>query len=261
MVNRNYAIVIAEDGYAQRSKLKMFVEKMGHTVVDMVSSGSRLIESCVMHRPDIVLLDIGLEKMDGISAYRVLRERGTSSKIIFVTGSSSSAHLLLSYELDSVDYIVKPVTYQRLEKAIQKAIVQLKADNMLSTLQDENMNMITVTSRRRDISVNEKKILFAEKINDMKVIKIYLKDGEVVETRTPLKKILDQTSRIIFCPHRSFLVNMIYVDEVRPDPVTQGNYLITMRNSTTRILLSRNNYDEFLVRQRELKTGLPAIGV
>jgi hypothetical protein len=56
-------------------------------------------------------------------------------------------------------------------------------------------------------------------------------------------------------------VNLIYVDEVLPDPVTQGNYLITMRNSTTRILLSRNNYDEFLVRQRELKTGLPAIGV
>ncbi|MFD1130742.1 LytR/AlgR family response regulator transcription factor [Paenibacillus provencensis] len=252
----NFTIIIAEDGVVQRGKLKLYVEKMGHTVVDMVSSGSRLIESCAIYRPDIVLLDIGLEKLDGLSAFRILRESGNNSKMIFVTGSGNPTHLLASYDLDSVDYILKPVTFERLKKAIDKAAIQLSAENILSTRQNEDVNMITVMSNRRDLLVNEKKILFVEKINDTKWIKIHLKDGEIIETRTPLKKILDQTSRIIFCPHRSFLVNMLCVEEVRADPVTKGNYLISLQNSVAVILLSRNHYEEFLQRQSELKNRM-----
>lgn len=49
---------------------------------------------------------------------------------------------------------------------------------------------------------------------------------------------------------------MLCVEEVRADPVTKGNYLISLQNSVAVILLSRNHYEEFLQRQSELKNRM-----
>lgn len=252
-MERKYAVVIAEDDLIPRNKLKHFAEKVGLTVLDMVSSGSRLIEACELYRPDIVLLDIGLEKLDGISAYRSLLDKGISPKMIFVTGSSNPEHLLLSYELNSVDYLAKPVTFPRFEIAVNKAIQRIKADELLNAAVSEQVNMITVTHKWRDLTFSENLIIYAEKLSKVKHVNIYLSDGRVIETSTPLKKMLEQTSRYIFSPHRSFLVNLKYVASVRPDPVIYGNYLIAMNHTNAEVMLARTNYDEFLSLREELR--------
>jgi len=252
-MERKYAVVIAEDDLVQREKLKLFAEKMELKVLDMVSSGSRLVEACEMYCPDIVFVDIGLEKLDGISAYRSILEKGMTPKLIFFTGSSSPEHLLLSYELNSVDYVAKPVTFQRFEIAVNKAIQRILGEEILSAGVLEDVNMITVTHKWRDHTFNENLIIFAEKMSKIKLVRIHLTDGHVIETSTPLKKILEQTTRYIFCPHRSFLVNLKYVVSVRPDPVIHGNFLISMSHTDAEAMLARTNYDDFLRLREELR--------
>jgi two-component system response regulator AlgR len=69
--------------------------------------------------PDILLLDISMPGMDGMSLARVLQDGGASAAVIFCTAYQDQA--IRAFEVEAVDYLVKPVRTERLEKALEKA--------------------------------------------------------------------------------------------------------------------------------------------
>ncbi|WP_317955428.1 LytR/AlgR family response regulator transcription factor [Paenibacillus chitinolyticus] len=239
-------VLIAEDDPIQRDKLLLYADKMNLDIIGTVSSGTRLINEYLEHRPDLVLLDIGLEKLDGISAFKAITEQGFRPQMIFVTGSSNPYHLLMGYELDSVDYITKPVNFERFERAISKAKKNILSEKLMATLNDKKINMITVKYKKRTITLNEDQIVCAEKVSIIKQIRIYTVDGRIIETTTPLSKILEQCTEYVFCPHRSYLVNYKYITSVVPDDFIAGNYIINLLHCDLKVQLYRNNYDRYL---------------
>lgn len=90
----------------------------GLTVVGTASDGAaalRLVEALV---PDLILLDMTMPELDGLSVARALARQSNPPALVFVTAHDSFA--VEAFDLDAVDYVLKPVSPDRLERAIQR---------------------------------------------------------------------------------------------------------------------------------------------
>ena len=113
-------ILIIDDEQPARDRLRRLVGAIsGYEVAGEAVSGNDALDQIRELSPDILLLDISMPGMDGMSLARVLQEGGASPAIVFCTAYQDQA--LKAFEVEAVDYLVKPVRAERLEKALEKA--------------------------------------------------------------------------------------------------------------------------------------------
>ena len=113
-------ILIIDDEKPARDRLCRLVDAMAdYEVAGEAINGSDALEKIRELTPDILLLDISMPGMDGMSLAHVLQDSGASPAIIFCTAYQDQA--LSAFEVEAVDYVVKPVRAERLEKALDKA--------------------------------------------------------------------------------------------------------------------------------------------
>lgn len=118
-------VLIADDEPIAREILRDHVESLaGLEIAGEASTGPEAISRIFDLRPDVVLLDLQMPELDGLSVVRSLSGDRTPL-IIFVTAYEN--HALAAFEVGAVDYLLKPVRRERLEKAIEKARRQLKS--------------------------------------------------------------------------------------------------------------------------------------
>lgn len=245
MGQQRYKVIIAEDDFHQISLLEKFSSDMDLVIVSTVSSGIRLIEEVKLHKPDIILLDIGLKKLDGISAIKEIHAAGLYPQMIFVTGSLRPEHLLAGFELDSVDYCTKPINENRFKKAINKAKEQIHAKKLLDAEIQESIHWVVLKQNYRDVTVAENQIVFVEKDRlHRNKYNVHLKDGTIVETSTQLKEIKEMCSDNLVYSHRSYLVNVLYITAIQPDGHITKSYNISLSHTSNKIPLTKKNYIE-----------------
>lgn len=115
-----FNILIIDDEQPARDRLRRLVEPLADfSVAGEAASGTQALERIRELSPDILLLDISMPGMDGMSLARVLQEGGASPAVVFCTAYQDQA--LRAFEVDAVDYVVKPVRAERLEKALERA--------------------------------------------------------------------------------------------------------------------------------------------
>lgn len=113
-------ILIIDDEQPARDRLRRLVEAMPqYAVAGEAASGNEALERIHDLSPDILLLDISMPGMDGMALARVLQQGGASPAVVFCTAYQDRA--LHAFEVEAVDYVVKPVRAERLEKALEKA--------------------------------------------------------------------------------------------------------------------------------------------
>jgi len=121
------SILIIDDEKPARDRLRRLLSAISRfDIVGEASNGAQALERIKELSPDILLLDISMPGMDGMSLARVLQEGGASPAVIFCTAYQDQA--LKAFEAEAVDYLVKPVRAERLEKALEKARRYLGAD-------------------------------------------------------------------------------------------------------------------------------------
>src|SRR5712691_3079649 len=117
-------VLIADDEPIARQILREHIEAIPATqFAGEASSGRETLAQIFELRPDVVLLDQQMPELDGLAVVRSLRGVRTPL-IIFVTAYEQ--HALDAFEVGAVDYLLKPVRRERLEKAIEKARRQWK---------------------------------------------------------------------------------------------------------------------------------------
>lgn len=113
-------ILIVDDEQPARDRLRRLLRNLPKCeVVGEAASSNQALEFIKELSPEVLLLDISMPGMDGMSLARVLQEGGASPAIIFCTAYQDQA--LNAFEVEAVDYVVKPVRIERLETAIEKA--------------------------------------------------------------------------------------------------------------------------------------------
>jgi DNA-binding response OmpR family regulator len=113
-------VLIAEDDDRQSKVMRAYLEREGHSVV-AVADGQAALDEARRRRPDLVVLDIMMPKVDGLDVCRVLRADG-DVPIILVTARSTEDDLLLGLELGADDYLTKPYSPRELLARIRTVL-------------------------------------------------------------------------------------------------------------------------------------------
>lgn len=116
-------IAVCDDEEIQRSLLKGYLEAWAeagsHALrISLFSTGRQFLESLKKTHFDIVLLDIQMPDMDGMSAAKALRETDDQTGIFFVTGYED--YLVQGYEVEAFRYLIKPVSEEKLWAALDQ---------------------------------------------------------------------------------------------------------------------------------------------
>ncbi|ASQ99827.1 response regulator transcription factor [Streptomyces sp. 11-1-2] len=105
-------ILVAEDDVRQAQVLRMYLESEGHSAT-VVHDGRAAIDAMRRLRPDLLVLDVMMPKVDGHDVCRILRQE-SSAPVLMLTARSSEDDLLLSLDLGADDYMTKPYSPREL---------------------------------------------------------------------------------------------------------------------------------------------------
>lgn len=112
-------ILIADDEPLARMRLAALLRDCDDAeVVASVADGEAALAACAQHRPDLVLLDIAMPGLDGITVARRLGALPEPPQLVFCTAYEQ--HALTAYELRVADYLLKPVRLERLREALAR---------------------------------------------------------------------------------------------------------------------------------------------
>ncbi|MGB8693986.1 MAG: LytTR family DNA-binding domain-containing protein [Steroidobacteraceae bacterium] len=120
MTATSYAAVVVDDEPLARQRiLRLLARDADFRVVGECSSASQALQLNVTEAPDLILLDISMPNEDGFELLRRWGERGFEPFVIFVTAYSE--HAIKAFEVDAVDYLLKPFDDERFMKALARA--------------------------------------------------------------------------------------------------------------------------------------------
>lgn len=111
-------VLIADDQKAVGVSLAALVERCGHEVVQVVGSGLEAIQAYTRHKPDVVLMDYSMPRLNGATACRMIMSKEPSARIIIVSGAPANAAMKDS---GALTIIPKPVDLDRLYNALYDA--------------------------------------------------------------------------------------------------------------------------------------------
>ncbi|MCR4596177.1 MAG: LytTR family DNA-binding domain-containing protein [Lachnospiraceae bacterium] len=188
---------------------------------------------------DIIFLDIQMPGMDGMKAARILRTTGSRAVIVFVTALEDS--VFDAFDVDAVQYIVKPFDKSRLTAAIRKAIdVSNERQAVTDILAGENEKAVTPRAFTvRSGGVNTRVILsdiaYAE-IFDRRIV-LHMQDRECIEFYGRMTELEHVSGSDFFRIHRAYLINLKYVSSY------DSKSVVVMGNT---IPVARGKYPEFV---------------
>lgn len=201
--------IIIDDEPLAREELKILINEVSRiTIAGMFSNAPAAAEFITKNKVDLIFLDIEMPNVTGLQFAANLSEE---TLVIFTTAYPQYA--LKSYELDAIDYLLKPIDKEKLAKAINKAIV---FSNLLSektekaVLESNTEDFLLVKSDRRFYKVNFSDIKYIEGLKDYVII--YM-GGQRLITAMNLKTIHKKIPASLFLRvSKSYLVNMSYVN-------------------------------------------------
>ena len=176
--------------------------KLVHTFDDAISA----VELLRSTKVDLLFIDINMPDITGIDLVRSLQEKPL---VIFTTAHKQFA--IEGFELDAVDYLLKPINFDRFTRAVHKAIDYYKYKN--TPLQEENDSLF-VHSEYKLVKIPLNDIEYIESLEDY--IKIHIAGAKPVLTLLSMKKVLeklpaDKFQRI----HRSYIVSVSRVRSIQ----------------------------------------------
>ncbi|MDX7780541.1 response regulator [Aeromonas dhakensis] len=151
-------ILVVDDHPAIRMAVSMLLAQDEHVVCAEVDNGVEAIQQCKKYQPDIVILDIGIPKLDGIEVIKRLKDIDTSTQVIVLTAQSGSHMMIRSYQSGADGFVSKLDDLNILKDAIKSCLkgrkffptnivfasersVNVDDKNIIDTLSDREMTV------------------------------------------------------------------------------------------------------------------------
>lgn len=251
----NLRVLIADDEDPSRQRLRQLLAKEPRVeIVGECATGNEAIHAIQEKSPDIVFLDISIPGVDGFG----VAEQISSEKIpaiIFVTASDGFASR--AFDLNAVDYLLKPFDQDRLRRAVHRARDRLAHETLkqnslklaellsLAQQQQKPMQRVTIKVGDRRLLVNVSEIDWISCADNYSELHIG-KSSHML--RSSITALMDQLSSQQFVRiNRSILANVDRITQIQPK--THGDALITLNSGVT--LVATRTY------RREWESLLP----
>jgi DNA-binding LytR/AlgR family response regulator len=235
---KKLSCIIVDDEPIARKILQEFTEQVPYLdLIGKFESATRAEEFLKNNQPDIIFLDIEMPKVSGLE----MLKRNQVDALVIVT-TAFPQYALDGYELDIIDYLLKPFALHRFLKAVQKAKDFYEMKTQSGNTQSPSYIFIKSEKRIEKVELNE--ILYAEVMGNYMTI---YTDRKTIIAYLTMKSLESQLSPVDFIKiHQSFLVNRSKIDSV------EGNDL---KIGTKSLPISRNYRDSVanLINKRLLK--------
>lgn len=115
-------LLICDDAAFMRLTLKKIVEEAGHHVVAEAEDGAECIQRYREWAPDLILMDITMPDMDGITATKKIREIDPDAKVIIVSAMGQQSMVFEAIQAGAKDFVVKPFQAERIVQCIDRYV-------------------------------------------------------------------------------------------------------------------------------------------
>ncbi len=240
-------VLIADDEELARQELRYLLEQLGGLdIIGEASDGIEALERIGEADPDLVFLDVQMPGRTGFEVAREVLDRGWTSQIVFVTAFDRYA--VEGFEVNAVDYLLKPVEPARLKQAVDRAsgrigsarpagnqslerLVQMIAER------DRQAEQLALKVGERYLLVQADDIIYASLVDDeIRVVTDRVAGTSNCRTVDELHTHLDPS--IFWRVHRSHLVNIKKIKEIVP--WVSRNFILRMKDAkATEIPVSR----------------------
>ncbi len=230
-----FQCLIVDDEPVAREILESHLKKI--SAANIVASCKNAMEAFTFmnsQKIDLIFLDINMPEISGLSFAKSINK---NIKIIFTTAYREYA--VDGFDLQAVDYLLKPISFERLLQAINKYLdenihVNIDADNEII---DEASDFIFVRSDRKMIKIEFSDIIYIESLSDY--IKIYLTNKTIVtrETITNIEAKLPKKDFIRL--HRSYIVSISKIDLFTNEYVELNKKVIPISRTYKNDVLNR----------------------
>jgi len=207
---KNLRCLIVDDEAPARKVVEKFLTDMpGTEIVGQCKNAFEAMEMLAKEKPDLMFLDINMPNLSGMQLMKTLDK----APMVIIT-TAYREYALESFELDVVDYLHKPVSFERFIKAVNKARAKLEpieigAPAAAKTEEDKGPDYIFVKEDKRNYRVDVKDIQYLQADGDYINVITPKRTYLVYMTMKKMEKLLEHTNLIRV--HRSFFVNLSYV--------------------------------------------------
>ena len=240
----NISCMIVEDEPLARNLLIQYISKVPYLqLVKACPSPLEALEALREQNIDLLFLDIQMPELTGISLLKILPKKPL---VIFTTAYSEYA--LEGYELDVVDYLLKPVTFERFLKAVEKVVQRVNTqkpqepmsqESEMKDYKEENaQNYIFVKDGTKLVKVKLNEILYIEGLKDYVIIHtshqkiVTLQRMKTLEAELPAHQFI----RV----HNSYIVSIDAIDAIEKEKIQVGKVFIPISDTY------RKSFKEFI---------------
>jgi two-component system response regulator LytT len=230
--------LIIDDEPLARQELQYLLERVGGVeVLALGTNGIEAVELIRTHRPDVVFLDVQMPGLDGFAVLKKLLDRKVPMpQVVFATAFNQYA--VRAFEVNAIDYLLKPFDRKRVMQTIEKAQARVKVpgemvspsqetgaklDALLKLVEEQTQaqtpkpttGKVVVRAQSRLLLVDQKEICFAS--IEEGTISVVTSTVEGHSNCRTLEELMDKLDPEAFWrAHRSFVVNIQHIREVVP---------------------------------------------
>ena len=242
-------ILICDDEPLAVERLSRLVSQLGHHVVATAQHGRQALELVQMYEPDVVLLDIQMPEMDGLSCAQQLSQLNPMPAVIFCTAYDE--HALQAIQSQAQGYLLKPIAKAELQHVLDNVTklnqAQMSIIEKKEVMEEKNQRQQIAAKTYRGLELIPIENIYYF-LADQKYVTVRHKHGSVLIDET-LKDLEIEFSNKFIRIHRNALISLDYLDGL--ELIAAGQYQVRCRELEEKLAVSRRHLP--LLRERMQK--------
>jgi two-component system alkaline phosphatase synthesis response regulator PhoP len=190
--DRKLALLVIEDDENISTAIGEYFSRAGYDVAT-AEDGVAGVQAALADRPDAVVLDLMLPRMDGLAVCRELREKAPYIPILMLTAKDDVVDKVLGLEMGADDYITKPFSLRELEARIKSVLRRVQASTRSETPSDEapiTRGKLRIDPAKREVTIGDRQVELTPK--EFELLRLFASNpGRVFPRKYLLEKIWD----------------------------------------------------------------------
>ena len=232
-------IMVADDELHARQRLCRLLEELGYEDIVEASHGQQVLQQWHQQPCEVILLDIRMPGLDGLSVARQLAEFPNPPTLIFTTAYPD--HALEAFEVYALDYLLKPIKKQRLQQVLERA----QRLHPAAVVAESSLPAVTGANAREYLCVRVRGNLQRIAVADIyyfraeqKYVSVRHKNGYVL-IEDALKALEQEFAASFVRVHRNALVANRYLQGMEKD--REDHWFVTFKGFDERLEISRRH--------------------
>jgi two-component system, LytTR family, response regulator LytT len=231
----NIRAMIAEDELmARKELLYLLKDEKDIILTPHAETGEQLIQLYTEHKPDVIFLDVEMPGFTGVEAAKYITEIADANLPLFIFTTAYDEYALDAFEIEAVDYLLKPYDEVRFKKAMMRI-----RKSYASRAGEETKEEVKVTASKLLVDDGERMVVLSPDsiyyaVPNNRLLEIHTED-KVIMSRMTLQELEEKLSGLhFFRAHRSYLVNLNHVLEITP--WFNGTSNLTLKNKEKTVI-------------------------